>query len=226
MEAIEKKIDKTVDAEVLKLSLPKVNIPELPKVSIPELPKPAVSSPPKAEEKAQIVQTATHPSKKEEKKKMDNYVFTKAAPKEFIVKDKPSVTELDKQQQEERIACERRDAEIQRAADAATAAFKGTTAPVTPKAKTMTTVKATVILKENTIPVAVPLVKGQQVANLRSVLKSVQGEMAEKEREVCRAVEERGEAEKLMEVMGYVLSFLCVLSINQTHAHFRIFHIH
>jgi hypothetical protein len=39
----------------------------------------------------------------------------------------------------------------------------------------------------------------EEVANLRSVLKSVQGEMDEKEREVLRAMEGRGETEKLME---------------------------
>ena len=39
----------------------------------------------------------------------------------------------------------------------------------------------------------------EEVANLRSVLKSVQGQMDEKEREVLRAMEGRGETEKLME---------------------------
>ncbi len=41
----------------------------------------------------------------------------------------------------------------------------------------------------------------EEVANLKSVLKSVQGEMDEKEREVKRAMEGREETEKLMEEM-------------------------
>ena len=55
--------------------IPKLSIP--PKVSIPELPKPKA------------------PLGKEQKK--DNFVFTEAALKDFIAKDKPKSTEVDKQ---------------------------------------------------------------------------------------------------------------------------------
>ena len=96
--------------ELPKISLPKVNIPEIPKPSAISSPPPKVDVP--------------KPPVKKEKKKEDPYMFTEAALKEFIAKDKPQVTELDKQQEEERKKREARNAEIRRAAEAATNAFK------------------------------------------------------------------------------------------------------
>ena len=113
-----------------KVQSPPVELPKisLPKVSIPELPKPsAISSPPP---KADVPK----PPVKKEMKKEDPYMFTEAALKEFIAKDKPQVTELDKQQEEERKKKEARDAEIRRAAEAATNAFKSA-APSAPVVK-------------------------------------------------------------------------------------------
>jgi hypothetical protein len=45
----------------------------------------------------------------------------------------------------------------------------------------------------------------EEVANLKSVLKSVHGKMGEKEREVQRAMEGRGDTEKSMEEIRYVM---------------------
>ena len=136
---------------------PAVELPKiaLPKVTIPELPKPTVTAPPKA------VVTPKQPAPKEQKK--DNYMFTEAALKEFIQKDKPTVTELDKQQEEERRAREARDAEISRAAEAAIAAFKGESAAPKAPVKPVTTAK-TVLPKET--PISVPPVKGRPTFSL------------------------------------------------------------
>ena len=133
----------------------------LPKVTIPELPKPTVSAPPKVVE--QPVQ---------KKKKNDNYMFTEAALKEFIQKDKPGVTELDKQQEDERRAREARDTEISRAAEAAIAAFKGEAAPKA-QVKPVTSVKTATSVKPVTTvksvpkePLPVPPVKGRPTVSL------------------------------------------------------------
>jgi hypothetical protein len=88
--------------EVPKLSLPGLGVPVLPRTGIPGPPKPASASaspPPEAG------------AEKEEKKK-DNYVFTEAALKEFIAKDRPQ------RREEERGARGGRDSEIRRAAAA------------------------------------------------------------------------------------------------------------
>ena len=140
---------------------PAVELPKiaLPKVTIPELPKPTASAPPR-----EVV--TTKPSVPKSEKKKDNYMFTEAALKEFIQKDKPLVTELDKQQEEERRAREARNAEISRAAEAAIAAFKGGEATTTPKApvKPVASTVKTIVPKET--PISVPPVKGRPTISL------------------------------------------------------------
>ena len=144
--------------EVPKLSFPKVSMPEFPKAS-------SIPEPPKAEKKkAEPAAKPTPPAVKKEEKKKDNYVFTESALKEFIAKDKPAVTELDRQQEEERRAREKRDAEIRRASDAATSAFKGASAPAATKARPTTT-KAAAAPREKT-PESVPPVKGRPTFSL------------------------------------------------------------
>lgn len=119
----------TPSLELPKISLPKVDIslpvstPEKPKVTTPPPPKkeetklPSLSLPsisiPKPEQPKTVAST---PPPKPAKKKNDPYVFTEAALKEYIQKDKPAVTELDKQQEEER---KRREAENARIAQLA-----------------------------------------------------------------------------------------------------------
>lgn len=167
-----------------KVQSPPVELPKisLPKVSIPELPKPsAISTPPPK------VDVPKPPVKKETKKE-DPYMFTEAALKEFIAKDKPQVTELDKQQEEERRKREARDAEIRRAAEAATNAFKTATpsAPVVrkelPAKKTQSPkgaatpqltiqsiakqAKPKAQPKKNEEPISVPPVKGRPTFSL------------------------------------------------------------
>ena len=72
----------------------------------------------------------------------------------------------------------------------------------------------------------------EEVANLKSVLKSVKGKMDEKEREVHRAMEGRGDTEKLMEEIRYVMiiqSRLLLLSSSRRirfMSHGRTFHVH
>lgn len=73
----------------------------------------------------------------EKEKKKDNFVFTETALKDFIAKDKPRSTELEKQQEEDRRTSKRSDVEIRRAA--------------TPKEKT---------------PMSVPPVKGRPTFSL------------------------------------------------------------
>ncbi len=157
-------LKQTPPADLPKQQFPAVELPKiaLPKVFIPELPKPTVSTPPKV---------VKQPVQKEKKK--DSYMFTEAALKEFIQKDKPVVTELDKQQEEEQRAREARDTEISRAAEAAIALFKGEAAPKTPvkpvtSVKTATTVKSVTtaksIPKEPLIPV--PPIKGRPTFSL------------------------------------------------------------
>jgi hypothetical protein len=117
--------------EFPKISLPKVEVslpvstPEKPKVSTPSPPKkeepilPSLSLPsisiPKPEKPKAVASTPPSPPKPA-KKKNDPYVFTEAALKEYIQKDKPAITELDKQQEEER---KRREAENARIAQLA-----------------------------------------------------------------------------------------------------------
>jgi hypothetical protein len=144
--------------EVPKLSFPKVSMPEFPKAS-------SIPEPPKAEKKkAEPAAKPPPPAVKKEEKKKDNYVFTESALMEFIAKDKPAVTELDRQQEEERRAREKRDAEIRRASDAATSAFKGASAPAATKARPTTT-KAAAAPREKT-PESVPPVKGRPTFSL------------------------------------------------------------
>jgi hypothetical protein len=72
----------------------------------------------------------------------------------------------------------------------------------------------------------------EEVANLKSVLKSVKGKMDEKEREVHRAMEGRGDTETLMEEIRYVMiiqSRLLLLSSSchiRFMSHGRTFHVH
>jgi hypothetical protein len=72
----------------------------------------------------------------------------------------------------------------------------------------------------------------EEVANLKSVLKSVKGKMDEKEREVHRAMEGRGDTEKLMEEIRYAMiiqSRLLLLSSSRRirfMSHGRTFHVH
>jgi hypothetical protein len=127
--------------EVAKLSLPK------PMVAIPKLPKLSASSPPPtAEEKAWI-------ATKKGAKTTDILVFTEAALKEFIARDIPGVTEMDRQQEVERKPRDRRDAEIQGASDATIAAFKRAVAAPATTTKAKAAVAAP---KEKTTVSSVP----------------------------------------------------------------------
>ena len=87
---------------------------DLPKFDLPKIDLPSVPS----IEKPKVLSSAPKPAPPAKKKKNDPYVFTETALKDFILKDKPAVTELDKQQEEERKAKQARDAAISTAAGA------------------------------------------------------------------------------------------------------------
>eukprot|EP00986_Skeletonema_menzelii_P020667 scaffold31966_cov126-Skeletonema_menzelii.AAC.1 len=115
------------------VELPKFDLPKIDLPSAPSKPK-AVASPLKQQQAPpkgklgsasfldslssapKAAPPAPKPAPPAKKNKDDPYVFTEAALKEYILKDKPAVTELDKQQEEERKAKQARDAAISAAA--------------------------------------------------------------------------------------------------------------
>ena len=173
----------TTSFDIPKISLPKVDVvrkekpttekskaktPSLPKkdeMKLPSLSLPSISIPKPEQPK---ITSSTPPKPPKPAKKNDPYVFTEAALKEYIAKDKPTVTELDKLQEEERRRKKARDASI---AEKAGALFpkKDTNNKVVPAVKSaVPKVQATTKArpKRQAAEVPVPPVKGRPTISL------------------------------------------------------------
>mmetsp|Transcript_7386 Transcript_7386/g.12533 ORF Transcript_7386/g.12533 Transcript_7386/m.12533 type:complete len:1354 (+) Transcript_7386:318-4379(+) len=152
------------------VELPKFDLPKIDLPSVPSKPK-VVASPPKQQQALlsasfldslssapKAATPAPKPAPPAKKKKNDPYVFTEAALKEYILKDKPAVTEMDKQQEEERKAKEARDAAIRAARENLFSAKKETKVADVPVVKEK---KPTLRIKGASPPLTVQSIKQQ-----------------------------------------------------------------
>lgn len=167
-----------------KFDLPKFDLPSVPSVEKPKV----VASPPKQQQvppKAKLGSSsfldslasapkqappAPKPAPPAKKKKDDPYMFTEAALKEYILKDKSAVTELDKQQEKERKAKQTREAAIRAAADKLSSAKKETKVTDAPVVKET---KPTLRIKGAPSPLTVRSIQQQSQPKEKKATKSV-----------------------------------------------------
>ena len=177
-----KQPQQTTSFDIPKVSLPKLEVaqkkepttkpkgqtPSLPKkdeLVLPSLSLPTISIPTPEQPK---ITSSTPPKPPKPAKKNDPYVFTEAALKEYIKKDKPTVTELDKLQEEERKRKEARDAII---AEKAGALFPkkdnvDKVAPAVKSAVPKVQAATKVPLTKQATEVKIPPVKGRPTISL------------------------------------------------------------